>query len=48
MTINLVPDEAFKRVVIAPLDKNPAGDGVYFVKGDPTEPADLDETGTGG
>ena len=34
-----------KIVVIAPLDKNPAGDGVYFVKGDPTDPADLERAG---
>ena len=34
-----------KVVVIAPLDKNPAGDGVYFVRGDPTEPADLERAG---
>jgi voltage-gated potassium channel len=26
-------------------DKNPAGDGVYFVKGDPTDPADLERAG---
>ena len=34
-----------KIVVIAPLDKNPAGDGVYFVKGDPTDPVDLERAG---
>lgn len=38
-------DYKVKIVVIAPLDKNPAGDGVYFVKGDPTEPADLERAG---
>ena len=26
-------------------DKNPAGDGVYFVKGDPTDPSDLERAG---
>ena len=34
-----------KIVVVAPVDKNPAGDGVYFVKGDPTEPDDLERAG---
>ncbi len=34
-----------KIVVVAPLDKNPAGEGVYFVRGDPTEPADLERAG---
>ncbi len=38
-------DYKVKIVVIAPLDKNPAGPGVYFVKGDPTEPADLERAG---
>ncbi len=38
-------DYQVKVVVIAPLDKNPAGDGVYFVRGDPTEPADLERAG---
>ncbi len=38
-------DYKVKIVVIAPLDKNPAGDGVYFVRGDPTEPADLERAG---
>lgn len=38
-------DFKVKIVVIAPVDKNPAGDGVYFVKGDPTEPADLERAG---
>lgn len=38
-------DYKVKIVLIAPLDKNPAGDGVYFVKGDPTEPADLERAG---
>lgn len=32
-------------VVIADLDKNPAGEGVYFVKGDPTNTDDLDRAG---
>ncbi len=34
-----------KIVVVAPVDKNPAGDGVYFVRGDPTEPDDLERAG---
>jgi voltage-gated potassium channel len=38
-------DYKVKVVVIAPLDKNPAGEGVYFVKGDPTEPQDLERAG---
>lgn len=38
-------DYKVKIVLIAPIDKNPAGDGVYFVKGDPTEPADLERAG---
>ena len=38
-------DYKVKVVVIAPLDKNPAGAGVYFVKGDPTEPQDLERAG---
>ena len=38
-------DYKAKIVLIAALDKNPAGDGVYFVKGDPTEPADLERAG---
>ncbi len=38
-------DYKVKIVLIAALDKNPAGDGVYFVKGDPTEPADLERAG---
>lgn len=32
-------------VVIAELDKNPAGDGVYFVQGDSTDAAALDRAG---
>jgi voltage-gated potassium channel len=34
-----------KVVVIADLDKNPAGDGVYFVRGDATNEDDLDRAG---
>ena len=34
-----------KVVVIADLDKNPAGDGVYFVRGDSTNEEDLDRAG---
>ncbi len=34
-----------KIVLIAQADKNPAGDGVYFVKGDSTEVADLERAG---
>jgi voltage-gated potassium channel len=34
-----------KVVVIADLDKNPAGDGVYFVRGDATSETDLDRAG---
>ncbi|HEY3523559.1 MAG TPA: NAD-binding protein [Candidatus Limnocylindrales bacterium] len=34
-----------KVVVLARGDKNPAGDGVYFVSGDPSEPADLKRAG---
>ena len=32
-------------VVLADLDKNPAGDGVYFVRGDATNEDDLDRAG---
>jgi voltage-gated potassium channel len=32
-------------VILADLDKNPAGDGVYFVRGDTTNEADLDRAG---
>jgi voltage-gated potassium channel len=32
-------------VVLADLDKNPAGDGVYFVRGDATNESDLDRAG---
>jgi voltage-gated potassium channel len=34
-----------KVVVIAELEKNPAGDGVYFVRGDATNEEDLDRAG---
>jgi voltage-gated potassium channel len=34
-----------KVVVLQKADKNPAGDGVYFVSGDPSEPADLARAG---
>jgi voltage-gated potassium channel len=34
-----------KVVVIADLEKNPAGDGVYFVRGDATSEEDLDRAG---
>ncbi len=34
-----------KVVVIADVDKNPAGDGVYFVRGDATSEEDLDRAG---
>jgi voltage-gated potassium channel len=34
-----------KIVVVFDADKNPAGDGVYFVKGDPSEPTDLRRAG---
>ncbi len=32
-------------VILADLDKNPAGDGVYFVRGDATNEADLERAG---
>ena len=35
-------DFKLKVVVIADVEKNPAGDGVYFVRGDATDEADLD------
>ncbi len=35
-------DFQLKVVVIADVEKNPAGDGVYFVRGDATDEADLD------
>jgi voltage-gated potassium channel len=38
-------DYKAKIVVLADLDKNPAGDGVYFVRGDATNEADLDRAG---
>src|SRR5689334_13375896 len=38
-------DYKAKVVVLADLDKNPAGDGVYFVRGDATNEADLDRAG---
>lgn len=34
-----------KVVILAELDKNPAGDGVYFVRGDATNEEDLDRAG---
>jgi len=34
-----------KVVVLAPLDKNPAGSGVYFVRGDATDADDLERAG---
>lgn len=34
-----------KVVLIADVDKNPAGDGVYFVRGDPTDEGDLQRAG---
>ncbi len=34
-----------KIVVLAPLDKNPAGSGIYFVRGDATDADDLDRAG---
>ncbi len=34
-----------KVVVVVKADKNPAGEGVYFVSGDPSEPADLRRAG---
>jgi voltage-gated potassium channel len=34
-----------KVVVVQKVDKNPAGEGVYFVSGDPSEPADLRRAG---
>lgn len=38
-------DYKSKVVVIADLDKNPAGDGVYFVRGEPTNEEDLKRAG---
>ena len=38
-------DYRSKVVVLADLDKNPAGDGVYFVRGEPTDDADLKRAG---
>jgi voltage-gated potassium channel len=38
-------DYRTKVVVIAELDKNPAGEGVYFVRGDSTNTDDLERTG---
>lgn len=38
-------DYELKVVVIADLDKNPAGDGVYFVRGDATSAEDLERAG---
>jgi voltage-gated potassium channel len=41
--------DVYKRkiVLIAQVDKNPAGEGVYYVKGDSTETADLERAGIG-
>ena len=38
-------DYQLKVVVIADVDKNPAGEGVYFVRGDATDEADLERAG---
>jgi voltage-gated potassium channel len=38
-------DYTHKVVVLAPLDRNPAGDGVYFVRGDTTSTQDLERAG---
>jgi voltage-gated potassium channel len=38
-------DYTAKVVVIADVEKNPAGDGVYFVRGDPTNAEDLARAG---
>ncbi len=38
-------DYELKVVVVADVDKNPAGDGVYFVRGDATDEADLQRAG---
>ena len=38
-------DYQLKVVVIAELDKNPVGDGVYFVRGDATDEQDLERAG---
>ena len=38
-------DYTAKVVLIADLDKNPAGDGVYFVRGDSTDAEDLERAG---
>jgi len=38
-------DYKAKVVVIADLDKNPAGEGVYFVRGDATDAGDLERAG---
>ncbi len=38
-------DYKAKIVLLADLDKNPAGDGVYFVQGDSTNAADLERAG---
>jgi voltage-gated potassium channel len=41
-------DDYKSRVVLVhEADKNPAGEGVYFVKGDPTNTADLERAGIG-
>jgi voltage-gated potassium channel len=38
-------DYKSKVVIVADVDKNPGGDGVYFVRGDTTNVADLDRAG---
>ncbi len=39
-------DEYHRRIVLVhQAERNPAGEGVYFVKGDPSEPADLQRAG---
>ncbi len=38
-------DYQLKVVVIADLEKNPVGDGVYFVRGDATDEQDLERAG---
>ena len=39
-------DYQLKVVVIADLEKNPVGDGVYFVRGDATDEQDLERAGS--
>jgi voltage-gated potassium channel len=38
-------DYQTKTVLVHDVDRNPAGEGVYFVKGDPTNAADLERAG---